>query len=252
MQTRCVHGSTANVSAMSFDGIERALVVGAHPDDIDFGAAGTVAMLTDAGVRVAYCLVTDGDAGGFDPSVPRTEIPGIRRAEQTKAAEHVGVDELHFLGYPDGRVEVTLELRRDLSRVIRIVQPQLVICQSPQRHYDRIYASHPDHLATGEATMCAVYPDSRNPFAYPELIAEGHREWTVPEVWLSAHPGPNHFIDVTDYVERKLAALHAHESQHQDPEQMDARVRDWMRETAEHAQFPADQYAEAFYRIDTR
>jgi LmbE family N-acetylglucosaminyl deacetylase len=235
-----------------FDDIERVLVVGAHPDDIDFGAAGTVAKLTDHGVHVAYCLVTDGDAGGFDPDVPRYEIPGIRRAEQTAAAAHVGVEELHFLGYPDGRVEVTLELRRDLSRIIRITRPDVVICQSPERNYDRIYASHPDHLATGEATLCAVYPDSRNPFAYPELMAEGHEPWTVNEVWLAAHPEHNHYIDVTDQLDRKLAALHAHESQHVDPEQMDAMVRDWLRSTAEHAQFPEGRYAEAFRRFNTQ
>jgi LmbE family N-acetylglucosaminyl deacetylase len=183
--------------------------------------------------------------------VPRYDIPGIRRAEQTKAAELVGVSELHFLGYPDGKVEVTLELRRDLSRIIRTVRPDVVICQSPDRNYDRIYASHPDHLAVGEATMCAVYPDSRNPFAYPELMAEGHEPWTVRETWLMAHGDSNHYLDVTDEVERKLAALHAHESQHIDPEQMDARVREWMRDTAEHAKFPADRYAEAFRRCET-
>ena len=235
-----------------FDDIERVLVVGAHPDDIDFGAAGTVAKLADHGVHVAYCIVTDGDAGGFDPDVPRYEIPRIRRAEQTAAAHHVGVDELHFLGYPDGRVEVTLELRRDLSRIIRIVRPDVVICQSPERNYDRIYASHPDHLATAEATLCAVYPDSRNPFAYPELMAEGHEPWTVKEVWLMAHPDHDHYIDVTDELERKLAALHAHESQHVDPQQMDTLVRDWLRATAEHAKFPEGRYAEAFRRFNTQ
>ena len=237
---------------MTFDGFQRALVVGAHPDDIDFGAAGTVAKLTDAGVSVAYCLVTNGDAGGFDPDIPRSEIPRIRREEQTNAAAHCGVTELHFLGYPDGRVEVTLELRRDLSRVIRIVRPELVICQSPMRYLDRIYASHPDHLAAGEATLCAVYPDARNPFAYPELVAEGLDAWTVNEVWLSAHEHPDHVIDVTDAVDRKLAALHEHVSQHQDPVAMDARVRDWMRMTAERAGFPEGRFAEAFRRVDTR
>jgi LmbE family N-acetylglucosaminyl deacetylase len=236
---------------MTFDGISRALVVGAHPDDIDFGAAGTVANLTDAGVHVAYCLITDGDAGGFDPDVPRSEIPAIRRAEQTVAAEHVGVDELHFLGYPDGRVEVTLALRRDISRVIRIVRPDLVICQSSTRFLDRIYASHPDHLAAGEATLCAVYPDARNPFAYPELMAEGHEPWTVREVWITAHPETDHSIDVTEQIERKFAALCAHESQHVDPAAMDARVRSWMSDTAERAGFDAGRYAEAFRRINT-
>lgn len=234
-----------------FEGITRVLVVGAHPDDIDFGAAGTVARCTDAGILVAYCLVTDGDAGGFDPSIPRSEIPQIRRAEQRAAAAFVGVDELHFLGYPDGRVEVTLDLRRDLTRVIRQTRPDLVICQSPQRNLERIYASHPDHLATGEATLCAVYPDARNPYAYPELLGEGLEAHTVREVWLTAHPESDHYVDVTDAVERKLDALHAHESQHVDPSAMDARVREWMTMTAQAAGMESGRYAEAFRRIDT-
>src|SRR3954451_4909389 len=100
------------------DEVERVLVVTAHPDDVDFGAAGSVATWTDAGVEVSYCIVTDGDAGGFDPDVPRTEIPGIRRAEQTAAAAAVGVTDLEFLGYPDGALEVSMDLRRDISRAI--------------------------------------------------------------------------------------------------------------------------------------
>jgi LmbE family N-acetylglucosaminyl deacetylase len=101
----------------------RILVITAHPDDVDFGVAGSVAVWTDSGAYVTYCVVTDGDAGGFDPAVPRSEIPGIRRAEQTAAAKEVGVQDLVFLGYPDGRLEPTLDLRRDLARVIRQVRP---------------------------------------------------------------------------------------------------------------------------------
>ena len=103
---------------------DRILMVTAHPDDVDFGAAGSVAAWTAAGAVVTYCVVTDGDAGGFDPLVPRREIPAIRRAEQTMAAAEVGVKDLIWLGYPDGRVEVSLSLRRDLARVIRQVRPE--------------------------------------------------------------------------------------------------------------------------------
>src|SRR5437870_2619747 len=112
--------------------VERILVVTAHPDDVDFGAAGTVATWTDKGIEVAYCIVTDGDAGGFDPGVPRSDIPAIRRAEQEAAAKQVGVDDVTFLGYPDGRLEVSIELRRDIARVIRRVRPQRVVTQSPE------------------------------------------------------------------------------------------------------------------------
>ena len=155
--------------------IQRALVVTAHPDDVDFGAAGTVAVLTDAGVQVTYCLVTDGDAGGTDRTMPRPDMAALRRIEQTRAAKAVGVDQLIFLGIGDGRVEANLLLREAISRVIRQVRPQVVLAQSAQRNLDRIYASHPDHLATGEGTICAVYPDARNAFAYPHLqIGRAH------------------------------------------------------------------------------
>ena len=111
--------------------VQRALIIAAHPDDIDFSAAGTVALWTDAGIEVTYCLVTDGDAGGFDDSVPRAEMGPLRRKEQTAAAACVGVHDLRFLGYPDGQVEPTLALRKDLARVIRQVRPDRVLVPVP-------------------------------------------------------------------------------------------------------------------------
>ena len=149
--------------------ISRILSITAHPDDVDFAAAGTIACWTEAGIEVVYCVVTDGDAGGFDESFPRAEMPALRRAEQVAAAKCVGVDDVRFLGYPDGRVEATLDLRRDLARVIRQVRPDRVVCPSPERSYARIGIGHPDHRAVGSAALDAVYPDARNPFAFPEL-----------------------------------------------------------------------------------
>src|SRR5947208_11078046 len=133
--------------------VQRILVINAHPDDVDFSAAGTIALWTDAGIEVTYCIVTDGDAGGHDQSVPRPEMAQLRRAEQTAAAKQVGVHDLRFLGYPDGRVEPTLELRKDLSRVIRMLRPDRVLCPSPDRNYLRLGASHPDHRAVGAAAL---------------------------------------------------------------------------------------------------
>ncbi|HEX9992400.1 MAG TPA: PIG-L deacetylase family protein [Acidimicrobiales bacterium] len=231
--------------------VERALVVAAHPDDVDFGAAGTVATWTDAGIEVVYCVVTDGDAGGFDPAVPRSEIPAIRRAEQEAAAKEVGVDRVVFLGYPDGRLVPSIELRRDLSRVIRQVRPQRVVCQSPERNWDRIFASHPDHLAAGEATVCAVYPDSRNPFAHPDLAAEGLEAHTVEEVWLMAHVAPDRFVDVTDHFDRKVVALLAHVSQITEPDALPGRMREWGEAMAERGGLPAGRLAEGFRVVPT-
>src|SRR5580658_11107667 len=194
--------------------VSRILVIVAHPDDVDFGAAGTVARWTDAGIDVIYCLVTYGDAGGDDPSISRADMAVLRRAEQTAAAKCVGVHDLRFLGYPDGRVEPTLGLRKDLARVIRQVRPDRVVCPSPERDYVRPGISHPDHRAVGSAALDAVYPDARNPFAFPELLAdEGLAAWIVREVWMTSGPTPNHYSDVTGTFPRKVAALRAHVSQ---------------------------------------
>src|SRR3954453_13860550 len=176
--------------------LERVLVVTAHPDDVDFGWAGSIAVLTDAGIEVTYCIVTDGDAGGAETGIPRAEMAALRHDEQRKAAAAVGVTDVRFLGYPDGRVEPTLDLRRDISRVIRQVRPQRVLTSSPERVWERIGASHPDHMTVGESTLRAVYPDARNPFAFPELLAdEGLDAWTVSEVWLGASPRADHAVD---------------------------------------------------------
>ena len=231
--------------------VERALCVMAHPDDVDFGSAGTVAAWVKQGIEVSYCLVTDGDAGGFDPSVPRAEIAGIRRAEQTAAANEIGVTDLTFLGYPDGRLEASLDLRRDISRVIRQKRPDRVICQSPERNYQRLFASHPDHLAAGEATLCAVYPDARNPFTFTELMDEGWEPWTVREVWMGAFTNPNRYVDITDTVELKLAALRRHESQLPDADATMERVRQWVTATAKTAGLPDGSCAEGYLVIET-
>jgi LmbE family N-acetylglucosaminyl deacetylase len=226
-------------------------MVVAHPDDVDFGAAGTVALWVDEGIQVTYCLVTDGDAGGHDPSVPRAEIAGIRRAEQTAAAKEVGVSDLLWLGYPDGRVTVTLDLRRDIARAIRQVRPQRVVAQWPQRNYGRVYSSHPDHMAVGEATLCAVYPDARNPFTFPELAAAGLEAHIVDEVWASGSPEPDIFVDITDVFDRKVAALRAHRSQTGGMDNLADFLRGWGEATAAAAGLPSGRVAESFRRIDT-
>ena len=212
--------------------VERALCVLAHPDDVDFGSAGTVATWTAAGTEVTYCIVTDGDAGGFDET-PRDQMGPLRQAEQRAAAAAVGVSDVRFLGYPDGRLELTLDLRRDISRVIRQVRPQRVLTSSPERFWDRIGASHPDHMTVGESTLRAVYPDARNPFAFPELLAdEGLDAWTVSEVWLGASPRADHAVDVTDVVDRKFAALRSHVTQVSHNPDLEKFVTAWMSQTA--------------------
>jgi len=232
---------------------ERVLVVTAHPDDVDFGAAGTVASWTKGGVEVAYCICTSGDAGGFDDT-PRDRMRTLREEEQRAAAAAVGVSDVTFLGYPDGRLTPTIELRRDISREIRRFRPDRVLTQSPEIFWQRIVASHPDHRAAGEATLAAVYPDSRNPYAHPELLEdEGLEAWTVPELWLMAAPleRVNHMVDVTDTFDAKVAALRAHRSQTGHMDGLEDMLRGWLAMVAQRGGLPDGRLAEAFQVVDT-
>ncbi|MGA3352136.1 MAG: PIG-L deacetylase family protein [Acidimicrobiales bacterium] len=230
----------------------KVLVVSAHPDDVDFGASGSIATWTDRKIEVVYCIVTDGSAGSADPAVGPNELREIRQTEQRNAAAEVGVSELHFLGYPDGALQVSMELRRDISRIIRIVRPERVVCQSPERNWDRIRASHPDHLAAGEATLQAVYPDARNPYSYPELLASGLEPHVVDEVWLMASPRATRAVDITETVERKLAALRCHASQMADPGSLEEMIRAWGAANAGALGLPAGRLAETFQVVETK
>jgi LmbE family N-acetylglucosaminyl deacetylase len=237
---------------LAFSEIERALVVMAHPDDVDFGAAGTVAHLTDAGAEVVYCMVTDGQAGGFDHSIPRGEMGLIRQREQTAAAAEVGVTDVRFLGHMDGSVVADLRLRHDISVVIRHVRPQVVITQMPMRSLDSTYGSHPDHIATGEATMAAVYPDARNPFAFVGQPAADLADWAVDEVWIAFGAAGKDVVDITGQLDRKVRALLCHASQHRDPVAMEERVRTWWQGIAAEQGLPEGSSAESFRVVDTR
>jgi LmbE family N-acetylglucosaminyl deacetylase len=229
------------------------LVVTAHPDDVDFGTAGTVAAFTSAGLEVTYCIATNGEAGGSDRALARSEMAALRQDEQRAAAAVVGVSDVRFLGHPDGRVQATLELRRDISRVIRQVRPERVVTQSPERNWEFIYASHPDHMALGEAAVDAVYPDARNPFAHPELLeGEGLEPWSVPELWIMGpgsrndRAGSRIAVETTATIDRKVAALMCHKSQMTDPDAIAARVRATGLAVGEAAGLPEGRSAEVF------
>lgn len=227
------------------------LVVSAHPDDVDFGAAGTVAGWTDDDIAVTYCIVTDGQAGGFDRTVPRDAMVVGRRAEQREAAARVGVEDVRFLGYVDGELEASPKLVGEIARLVRELRPQRMVIPSPERDYARIQRSHPDHLAAGKAALDAIYPVARNPFAHPRLLEEGLEPWTVPETWLMGHPTHNHLVDVTATYDRKVAAILAHESQHQDPGRLASRLREVFAANAADGGLPAEHVAEAFYVLST-
>jgi len=232
--------------------IERVLVVTAHPDDLDFGAGGTIAQWTAKGIKVSYCICTNGDQGGEDPDVPREEMPKIRQKEQRDAGLALGVTDITFLNYRDGWLEPTIELRKKIVREIRKVRPDRMVIQSPERNWDRLPASHPDHMAAGEAAIQAVYPDARNLFAFEDLYKEeGLEPWKVKEVWVMSHNSPNHCVDVTETFDKKIAALNAHVSQTAHNTEMANMVRAWGERNALAHELPEGRVAEVFRIVET-
>lgn len=236
-------------SAVPLSDVQRVLCVFAHPDDIDFGSAATIATWVDQGIEVGYLLVTRGDAGGFDDT-PRDRMPAIREAEQRAAAAVVGVKQVDFLdGYGDGTVTPTLQLRKDITAAIRRFRPDRILTSSPLRRWERLAGpSHPDHLAVGEATTCAVYPDSRNEFAFMDL---GLAAWTVREVWYSGGPDPDYAIDVTETFERKISALRSHVTQTAHMTDLPSMLRERASGVAAGLGLPQGRLAEAFTVIRT-
>ena len=235
----------------SDEDITRVLVVAAHPDDPDFGAAGTIAGWVDSGLSVTILLCTHGEQGGFDDT-SREQMPAIREHEQVAASAALGVKDVRFLsGHRDGWLEPSWELQRQIVEVIREVQPQRVLIQSPERWYDRFQASHPDHLAAGEAAIRAVYPAAENRYAWPELIRQGLEPWHVSEVWIMAHPQMSHVVDITDTFARKVTALQAHASQtaHMG-DQLESFLRSWGTGVAEMFGLGQDRLGECFHIMD--
>ncbi len=214
--------------------LERALVVISHPDDGEFTAGATIAHLTAAGVRVDYVVTTDGAKGTEDPTITPEQLASTRMAEQRAAADILGVRDIVHLGYPDGYLTPTLDLRRDITRQIRRFRPDLVITLNPQRRLDHNpFIGHPDHLATGEATLASVYPAARDRLNFPELWTEEHLEpWKVRQVLITGVEEPNLWLDVGDTFDAGMAAILAHVSQ-VEPGEVEQRMRDRAREVGE-------------------
>lgn len=231
--------------------ISRILVVNAHPDDADFGTGGTIAQWAAKGIEITYVCCTNGDQGGEASDVPQEEMAATRQREQRDAAKVLGVKDVVYLNYRDGHLEPTIGLRKDIVRQIRIHKPDRMLIQSPERNWDRIGASHPDHLAAGEAAIQAVYPDARNPFAFTDLRAEGFEPWRVREVWVTGSPNPNHFVDITETFDKKMAALRAHVSQTAHNKELENMVRGWGERNAQSQGLAEGRIAEIFKIVNT-
>ena len=230
---------------------ERAVVVFAHPDDAEFGSAGTVASWTRAGAEVFYVCVTDGSAGSNEPGVVREELAEVREAEQRAACDVLGVTDCVFLGIPDGMVEATLDLRRSLTREVRRFRPDVLVTPDPTRFWDeeRRYINHSDHRAVGQACMAVLNPDASTRPMFPELLAEGLEPFEIRYLWIPTWgEGADTYVDITDTIEVKIEALRCHKSQiHDWP------VDEWIRERAHTRGEPAGmEFAEAFKTFKLR
>jgi LmbE family N-acetylglucosaminyl deacetylase len=226
------------------DRIERVMVITAHPDDSEFGAGGTVAKFVKDGREVVYCIVTNGNKGSSDRTMTSERLAAIRAEEQRNAARVLGVERVIFLGYPDGEVEDTRDLRRDVAREIRRVRPDLVICQNPQRTYN-LGASHRDHRTVGGVVLDCVYPLARDHLAFPELMPE-FEPHKVREVYVMQWKEPHVVNDISDVMDLKIKALACHASQFADFAAVETRVRERNRELGVPKGYA---YAETFDRI---
>jgi LmbE family N-acetylglucosaminyl deacetylase len=226
------------------DPIERVMVVTAHPDDSEFGAGGTVARFAQQGCEITYVVVTNGNKGSSDRAMTAERLAIIRAEEQRNAARVLGVERVQFLGYPDGEVEDTRDLRRDISREIRRWRPDLIITQNPHRTY-QLGISHRDHRITAGVVLDCFYPLARDHMAFPELMPE-FEPHKVREIYLMQWENPHLVVDITDTMDLKLKALACHVSQLRDFRALEQRVRDRAREIGAPQGYA---YGESFDRV---
>lgn len=224
-----------------------ALVVFAHPDDAEYMCGGTVAAWARAGTEVHYCVCTDGSAGSNESGTRREEVAVVREREQRAAAEVLGVASLTFLGFRDGELEVNLETRRAVARVVRGIRPDVIVAPDPTRLWSGAgYINHWDHKQAGTLALCAVMPDAPTRLQFSELLDEGLEPFEVPNLWLAAEQ-PDTYIDITKTIDVKIAALAEHRSQ-----QGEASAP-WVRERARQlGEQGGVEYAEAFKTFSFR
>jgi len=223
------------------------MVVTPHPDDAEFGVAGTVARWTGEGKDIIYVVCTNGDKGASDTNVKPDELAIIREQEQLAAAKLLGVREVIFLRHADQSLEDTPEFRKEIVRLIRRYRPEIVVTADPYRRY----LWHRDHRITGQVTLDAIFPYARDYLSYPELLEEGLQPHKVREVWFWAAEDPNYRSKITDTFDIKLAALGCHKSQvgNRLPPEMESRLRERAKQMAEGEDY---ELAEAFHRVELR
>jgi len=232
-----------------------AMVVVAHEDDAEFGCSGTAALWVRDGWDVYYVICADGGSGGSDTATDvspaaRQRVVETRKQEQRNAGAVLELKDVYFLGYPDGQLEPSLEMRRDIVRLLRQHKPSRVICQSPDRSWTPSYILqmyHRDHLIAGRATLEAIYPASQNPWDFPELMQEGFKPHKVSEVYIMGAPAQNFAVDITSVIDIKMQALRAHVSQFEnDTIEVEQMIREFGKETGKKYDYT---YAEEFHLV---
>lgn len=226
----------------------RALVVSAHPDDIEFGCAGTVAKWADEGAEITFCIVTDGSTGTQDRALMGGGLAKARRLESERAASVLGAKEIKWLDYRDGYVEYTLDLRKDIARQFRIHRPHRYVVMDPAPTVDDRFVNHPDHRAVGQASLDVVLTAGTTPGHFPELLDEGVEPWRgLRELWIMGPGAKPVVVDISDYIDRKIEALMCHASQvGDDAERIGGFVRTF---TAELGKAHGYAHAESFQVI---
>ena len=228
---------------------KKVLGVAAHPDDLDFGASGSFAKWAKEGADIYYLIITDGSKGSDDESITSDQLVKIRKNEQRKAAKIVGAKDVFFLNYPDAYLEVTINLKRDITRKIRLLKPDLVITTDPTFLYssERGFINHSDHRVAGQATIDSVFPMARDRLTFPELISEGLMPHKVASLLLINFEDGNYFVDITHTLDKKLEALAAHASQMTELTLTQDRMKDYASRIGKKC---GVDYAECFARIN--
>ncbi len=212
-------------SAPDWADVRRVLVIMAHPDDPDFSCAGTAILMARQGIQVTYMILTNGDKGNHNPLITRNQLILMRKEEQRRAAELCGVKEVLFMGEEDGFLRPTPEIRKRVTREIRRIRPELIICSNPERYFGENYINHPDHRNAGLVALEAIFPAADNPMFYPDMADEGYRPHKIQQLYVSGHAQPTVEVDITEVFEQKLQAILCHESQFEEPE----KLAEWMR-----------------------
>ncbi len=221
---------------------QRVLVVLAHPDDPEFFCGATLAKWARAGKEVRYLLLTCGDKGSDDPAMTPEMLCVDRQQEQRAAAAVIGARDVKFLGYADGELFNTLDVRREIVREVRRFRPDLLVTSDPTTYIRPLGLNHPDHRAAGAATLDAIFPAAGNRMYFPELLQEGLEPHMPKEIWLSVTMEPNQWVNVTETVDIKIAALREHKSQIKDMDALAKRIRERLRRPDMDGEF----YVESF------